>query len=271
MTNPLIHFLALAFYLVAGGLLTTQMVKGRPLSAAARLGILTLVAGGLLLHGSLLLTRLGLAGDINLALTSAFSLVAWVVALLFVLVALARPIENLGILILPFAGLTVLVEWLWPGSRLLPPSSTPQTVHIIVSVLAYGLLTLSAVQALLLSLQERRLHGHHPGGFVRALPPVQTMETLMFQLIVAGFLLLTGTVVSGLFFSEQVFGRPLRLNHHTVLAILAWVVYGILLFGRWRLGWRGRVAVRWTLAGFALLVVGYFGSKFVLEIVLGRS
>ena len=271
MTNPWIHFLALAFYITAGGLLTVHLYHARPVTGPARLGILALVAGGLLLHGSLLLVRLGLTGDINLALTSAFSLVAWVVVLLFVLVAMARPIENLGILVLPCAGLTVLVEWLWPGSRLLPQSSTPQTVHIIISILAYGLLTLSAVQALLLSLQERRLHRHHPGGFVRALPPVQTMETLMFQLIVAGFLLLTGTVVSGLFFSEQVFGRPLRLNHHTALAILAWVVYGILLFGRWRLGWRGRVAVRWTLAGFALLVVGYFGSKFVLEVVLGRS
>lgn len=270
MTNPLIHFLALAFYLVAGGLLTAQLIKGQSLTPAARLGILALAAGGLVLHGSLLLARLGLTGELNLALTSAFSLVAWVVALLFIAVALARPVENLGILVLPFAGLTVLIEWLWPGSRLLPPSSAPQTLHIVVSILAYGLLTLSAVQALLLSLQERRLHRHHPGGFVRALPPVQTMETLMFQLIVAGFLLLTGTVVSGLFFSEQVFGRPLRLSHHTALAILAWAVYGILLFGRWRLGWRGRVAVRWTLTGFALLVIGYFGSKFVLEVLLGR-
>lgn len=270
MTNPWIHFLALAFYLAGGGLLAAQLVKGRALAGAARLGILALATGGLVLHGSLLLARLGLSGELNLALTSAFSLVAWVVALLFVTVALTRPIENLGILILPFAGLTVLMEWLWPGSRLLQQPGTPQTIHIVISILAYGLLTLSAVQALLLSLQERRLHGHHPGGFVRALPPVQTMETLMFQLIVAGFLLLTGTVVSGLFFSEQVFGQPLRLNHHTVLAIVAWLVYGILLFGRWWLGWRGRVAVRWTLAGFALLVIGYFGSKFVLEVILGR-
>ncbi len=271
MTNPWIHFLALSFYLAAGSLLAIQLIKGQALAKTARLGVLALATGGLVLHGALLLSRLGLAGELNLALTSAFSLVAWVVAVLFIVVSLVRPIENLGILILPFAGLTVLIEWLWPGSRLLQQPGTPQTIHIVVSMLAYGLLTLSAVQAVLLSLQERRLHGHHPGGFVRALPPVQTMETLMFQLIVAGFLLLTGTVVSGLFFSEQVFGRPLRLNHHTVLAILAWTVYGILLFGRWRLGWRGRVAVRWTLAGFALLVVGYFGSKFVLEIVLGRS
>lgn len=270
MNNSWIHFLALAFYTTAGVLLAVQLYRARPVAGPTRLGILTLAAGGLTLHAAVLLARLGLTGELNLAFTGAFSLVAWVATLLFVLVALARPIENLGILILPFSGLTVLIDWLWPGNRLLQESTVPQTAHIIVSVLAYGLLTLSAVQALLLSLQERRLHGHHPGGFVRALPPVQTMETLMFQLIVAGFLLLTGTVVSGLFFSEQVFGRPLRLNHHTVLAILAWVVYGILLFGRWRLGWRGRVAVRWTLAGFALLVVGYFGSKLVLEVVLGR-
>jgi ABC-type uncharacterized transport system permease subunit len=271
MTNPWLHFLAPAFYLIAGGLLAAQLlVRGRALTGSARLGILALAARGLILHGALLLSRLGPAGDVNLALTSAFSLVAWVATLLFLLVALLRPIENLGILILPFTGLTVLAEWLWPGSRPLAQAGSPQTFHIVVSILAYGLLTLSAVQALLVSLQERRLHAHHPGGFVRALPPAQTMESLMFQLVVAGFLLLTGTVVSGLFFSEQVFGRPLHLNHHTVFAILGWAVYGILLFGRWRLGWRGRVAVRWTLAGFALLVIGYFGSKFVVEVLLGR-
>lgn len=270
MTNLWFHFLAPAFYLAAGGLLAVQLARARPLAGSARLGVLALAGGGLLLHGALLLGRLGLDGEVNLALTSAFSLVAWVAALLFVLVALTRPIENLGILILPLTGLTVLIEWLWPGSQWLRQPTTPQAAHIIISVLAYGLLTLAAVQALLLALQERRLHSHHPGGFLRALPPVQTMETLMFQLIVAGFLLLTGTVVSGLFFSEQVFGRPLRLNHHTVLAIVAWLVYGVLLVGRWSLGWRGRTAVRWTVAGFALLVLGYFGSKFVLEVVLGR-
>jgi len=270
MTNSWFHFLAPAFYITAGGLLTVHLYRARPMSGPVRLGILALAAGGLALHGALLLTRFGGAGEINLALTSAFSLVAWVAALLFVLVALVRPIENLGILILPLTGLTVVAEWLWPGSRPVPQSTGPQTIHIVVSILAYGLLTLATVQALLLSLQERRLHSHHPGGFVRALPPVQTMETLMFQLIVAGFLLLTGTVISGLFFSEQVFGRPFKLNHHTVLAIVGWMVYGVLLFGRWRLGWRGRVAVRWTLAGFALLVLGYFGSKFVLEVILQR-
>ena len=110
----------------------------------------------------------------------------------------------------------------------------------------------------------------HASGFIRALPPMQSMEHLMFQMIGFGFVLLTLTLVSGVFFSEALFGQPLKFTHHTVLAVLAWAVYAILLVGRWQLGWRGRIAVHWTLGGFVLLVLGYFGTKFVLEVILHR-
>jgi ABC-type uncharacterized transport system permease subunit len=92
----------------------------------------------------------------------------------------------------------------------------------------------------------------------------------MFQVVIVGFTLLTLTLISGFFFSEELFNKPLQFTHHIVLSIIAWIVFAILLLGRWRLGWRGRTAVHWILGGFILLVLAYFGSKFVFEFVLKR-
>jgi ABC-type uncharacterized transport system permease subunit len=271
MTNSWLNFLALAFYLSASALLAGQLFRARSIAGNTRLGIAALVAGALLLHAALLHTRLGLDGGVNLSITSAFSLIAWTVTALYLLGSFTRPIVNVGIVILPFVALTVLADWLWPGSRWLRETSGPAAVHIVISVVAYGLLCLAAAQALLLAVQERRLRLRQAGGFLKVLPPMQTMESLMFQMVGLGFLLLTATVISGLFFSEQVFGRPLKLTHHILLSVLAWAVYGVLLIGRWRLGWRGPKAIRWTLSGFVLLALGYFGTKFVVEILLGRT
>jgi ABC-type uncharacterized transport system permease subunit len=271
MTNPVINFLALALYVAVGALLAQRLVSGHDGAArGARFGVLALGLGAVTLHAAMLYPALQIDGGLNLSLTTAFSLAAWVVAILYILASVLRPVDYLGILIMPLAGLILLAEWLWPGVLPIAPASRFQTTHIVISILAYGLLCLAAVQSLLLLYQERHLHARLPGGWVRMLPPMQTTEHLMFQLIGLGFALLTLTVVSGVFFSEETFGRPFKPTHHIVLALLAWGVYGILLFGRFKLGWRGRPAVRLTLAGFALLVLGYFGTKFVLEVLLGR-
>ena len=271
MTNPAINFLALVLYFIAGGFLGRHLMRGQAVTGGVKIGILALGLGAVVLHAALLYTGLWTDSGLNLALTPAFSLIAWVVAVLYLAASLVRPVDNLGVLILPITGLTLLIEWLWPGHMSLPLTPSVSAAHIIISVLAYSLLCLAAVQSLMLLMQERHLHGKHPGGFMRALPPMQTMENVMFQLIGLGFILLTFTLVSGLFFSEEVFGRPLKFTHHMILAVLAWIVYAILLVGRWRLGWRGRQAIHWTLGGFVLLLLGYFGSKFVLEVLLQRG
>ncbi|OGI50330.1 MAG: hypothetical protein A3E57_07695 [Candidatus Muproteobacteria bacterium RIFCSPHIGHO2_12_FULL_60_33] len=270
MTNPVMNFLALALYFIAGGLLGQRLMRGEVVTGGVKIGIFSLGLGAVVLHAALLYTNLWTASGLNLALTPAFSLIAWVVAVLYLASSLIRPVDNLGVFIMPIAGLMLLVEWLWPGQMSLPLTSSVSAVHIIVSVLAYSLLCLAAVQSLMLLMQERHLRGRHPGGFIRALPPMQTMESVMFQMIGFGFILLTLTLISGVFFSEAIFGQPLKFTHHMVLAVVAWIVYAILLIGRWRLGWRGRPAIHWTLGGFMLLLLAYFGSKFVLEILLGR-
>lgn len=270
MANPALNFLALALYLATGALIAHRLVSGRIVSTGAKIGTLGLAAGALVLHAALLQPGLRVDAGLNLSLTAAFSLVAWIVAALYVSAALCRPLDSLGIIIMPLAGLTVLAAWLWPAQQLIPLSSQWQAAHIIVSLLAYSLLCLAAAQSLLLLVQERELKHKHAGGILRALPPMETTETLMFRLIGLGFVLLTLTVISGVLFAESFFGKPFRLTHHTLLALSAWVVYAVLLFGRWRFGWRGRAAIRWTLGGFGLLVLAYFGSKFVLEVLLGR-
>lgn len=270
MTHHTTSFLTVALYFVVGGLLALRLMRGQIVSGPAKIGIVSLGLGAVVLHTALLYAVLWTGSGINLALTPAFSLVSWVVACLYLVTSLLRPVDNLGVFIMPVAGLTVLIERLWPGYMTQPIGSSVSAAHIVVSVLAYSLLCLAAVQSLMLLAQERQLRGRHPGGFIRALPPMQTMESVMFQMVGLGFILLTLTLISGAFFSERLFGQPLKFTHHMVLAIMAWVVYAILLVGRWRLGWRGRTAIHWTLGGFVLLVFGYFGSKFVIEVLLHR-
>ena len=269
MSTTLLALSAVALYFIATVLLWRGLRAGGANSAARR-GIFVLAAGGLILHSALLYSGL-FQGELNLGLTHAASLVAWAVALLFLITVLFQPIESLGLLILPIAALALFAAWQWPSRAIVLSGASPaQAAHIIVSLLAYSLLSVAVVQGLVLGLQERALHRRQAGGFLKSLPPLETMELLLFRMIAVGFFLLSITLVSGVFFSEELFGRPLRLTHHVVLSLIAWVVFGLLLLGRWRFGWRGRTAVRLTLVGFSLLVLGYFGSKFVLEVLLKR-
>ena len=268
MTNPALNFLAIALYAGAGLVIGRELLRGANTNLSQWARLAALVAA--VLHAIALASALRVDGGLNLALTGAFSLVAWVVVCLYLLSSLSRPVDNLGAVILPLAAITLLVAWWWPGESPTRLSSPPQATHIVISLLAYSLLCLAAVQSLMLLAQESKLRHKHPQGMVRALPPMQTMEQVMFQMIGIGFVLLSLTLISGVFFADAVFGKPFALTHHVVLSALGWAVYAILLFGRWRLGWRGRIAVRWTLGGFALLVLAYFGSKFVFEILLQR-
>src|SRR5690349_4230829 len=135
-------------------------------------------------------------------------------------------------------------------------------LHVVLSVLGAGLLTLAAVQAITLALQDALLHGKSGNALVQALPPLQTMERALFVLIGLGFVLLSLSLLSGLLFVEDMLAQ--HLVQKTVLSVVAWTLFGGLLWGRWRWGWRGRTAVRWTLAGYGVLILAYFGTKLVL-------
>ena len=221
------------------------------------------------LHGLAAAGYIDAAGAINLGFLNALSLTTLFIVGILLLVALAKPVDKLGIIIFPLAALALTLKVAFPIENPVPKDySWPMRIHILVSMLAFSLLNVAAIQAILLALQEWRLRSHHMSRFNRSLPPLQTMESLLFQLIGAGFVLLTVSLVTGFVFLENLFAQ--HLAHKTVLSMAAWGVFAVLLWGRMVHGWRGQTAIRWTLSGFAALLLGYFGSKVVLELILHR-
>lgn len=179
-------------------------------------------------------------------------------------------VECLGVIVFPFAALILLVTLL-PTQHHVLGYDMPAGIqfHILISILAYSILSIAAVQASLLYVQDAQLHNKHPGGFIRGFPPMQTMETLLFRMISIGFVVLGISLLSGVVYIDDLFAQ--HLVHKTILSIAAWSLFGVLLWGRWQFGWRGRTAIRWTISGFILLMLAYFGSKFVIELVLDRT
>lgn len=173
--------------------------------------------------------------------------------------------------VLAFAGLTVALQTFMPPGAVLAHADAPLfRIHMLMAFAAYSLFTVAALHALLIALAEKHLHKPVPPKPLAGLPPLLTLETLLFRMIQGGFVLLSLTLVTGIGFSEAVFGEPVPFNHKTVFGITAWLIFAALLLGRQVYGWRGRTAIYWTLAGFAALLLAYEGVKFVMEIVLRR-
>jgi ABC-type uncharacterized transport system permease subunit len=203
---------------------------------------------------------------LNLGFFASFSLIAWLISIQVLLSSLYRRIESLGIVVFPISGLSGLVADQHFADPLITTSNQAVQGHIMVSVIAYSLITLGAFQAGLLAYQDRAIKQHHPGGFIRFLPPLHDMETLLFQFLSFGFACLSASLLTGFIYLEDIFAQ--HLVHKTALSIVGWMILGVLLFGRLKFGWRGRTAIRWTLSSFAFLMLAFFGSKLVLEFLL---
>lgn len=258
---------AVAFYAVAG-LLLWRRLRTRATAEAKSLPLACGLAGTIL-HAAIVYNNIFTADGLNFGFTNAVSLVMAFVAGLLVLTAWSRPVENLGIVILPLAALALVLATILPTTHRLSENQDPGlAAHILLSILAYGMLTMATLQAVVLAIQDKHLHNRHPGGLIRALPPLETMENILFQMLGAGFLLQSLSLLSGFIYLDDLFAQ--HLVHKTVLSLIAWAVFAVLLWGRWRYGWRGRTAIRWTVSGFIVLLLAYFGSKYVLEILLGR-
>lgn len=261
----LLYVAAALLYGLAAWLHGSSARAGRPRAALAALATaLTLHAASLVLT---ILTPVGL----DLSFAHALSLVAWLTALVATASGLLRKLPGVARVVLPVAALCALAPALGGTPHPYPyGTETWATLHIAVALVAYAFFAVAALQALLLLGLERRVHrGAAPVPGDGALP-VLTLEALLFQLVAAGFVLLSATLASGLVFSEQLFGRPLTFTHKNVLSLAGFAAFAVLLWGRWRHGWRGRRALLAVVAGTALLVLGYLGSKFVAQVVLGR-
>ncbi|MDB4476279.1 cytochrome c biogenesis protein CcsA [bacterium] len=200
-----------------------------------------------------------------------------VTALIFLVINLAcvasltrRPMQNLLIVLFPLSALAVNVSTFAPAtSSAVSPLNGGMVLHISSSILAYSVLTLATLQAAVLALQDHQLKHRHTRGIIQILPPLQSMEAMLFELLWIGLGLLSIAIASGALFIDDIFAQS--LVHKTVLTIAAWLLFATLLWGHYRLGWRSKTAVRLTLAGFALLMLAFFGSKLVLELILQKA
>jgi ABC-type uncharacterized transport system permease subunit len=223
----------------------------------------------LLLHLLNLYVELFGASGFDIGLFNAMSLFFWIAATICYLASLRWPMASLLLIVYPLT-IAALSSAMFLHSPFVPLRDLPGGIalHIGLSLLGYGVFGLAAVQAAALGLLIRRLKHHQLQGMSAQLPPLQTMERLLFRMIWIGEALLLAAIASGAIFLENMFAQ--HLVHKTILSILAWLVFAVLLWGRHRLGWRGMTAVKWTLSGFLLLILAYFGSKLVLELILHR-
>ena len=220
-----------------------------------------------LFHAFILYTHLMGVSGFQFGFFDAASSVALVISIMVLVISIFRRTEILAIFLLPISALTLLGQSLAPSSYMLPYDAPEGLkIHVLVSIVGYSLLGLAACLSIILSLQNRMLHNHHPGGWMKKLPPLQVMEKLLFDSLLAGFIGLTFALISGFLFLQDLFAQ--HLVHKTLLSILAWLVFAGLLAGRFSFGWRGKTAIRWTLTGFISLMLAYFGSKFVLEFIV---
>ena len=217
-------------------------------------------------------------GGFHYGFAKALSATLWVGLVLLWFEGRRTSLEALRLVVLPLAFVMLLMPLVWPGRLFESAQQAPLFVpHLLAGTLAYGVLLLAALHALLMLWVQRDLQRPmvevEQGAMARWLgrmPPLMVLERLLFRFIGLGFVLLLATTISGMMFSEEVFGRPFRLEHKTVFSVVSLAFFGVLLAGRAVRGWRGRIATRFTLGGFAVLLLAYVGTRFVFEVMLGR-
>lgn len=269
---PALPWIPLASLLYAVLTVLFWRASARDANAPSWIDARWLLPLALALHGAVLLPEMVGDEKLNLDFARAVSLIAWLTGVVYWLASFRAFLQGLPALIAGFGALAVLLPWLLPGEHHSSHAMQPLfRAHLIVALLAYSLFTVAAMHAAIMAAQEKHLHRAVQTGLFARLPPLMTMERMLFRLVTLGFVLLTVVVASGLMFAGQVHGAVLPLNHMTIFGIVSWLVFGGLLLGRRAWGWRGRRAAHWTLTGFFFLVLAYLGTRFVTEVILGRG
>ena len=265
MSSEIPGIIAIVLYLVSTGIQFLSLNRDIPRVKSI---VSALASVAVLCHGVTVYMDLYGAAGINLGIYPMLSLMAVSIAAIVLGSNYRRPLANLFIAIFPLAAISLVLELFVQGAPHPRPDITPGILsHIALSVIAYSLLTIAALQAALLSFGDYEMK-HRNLGVLQRLPPLQTMEALLFETLWVGLVFLSLSITSGFVFLEDI--ESPGLIHHTIITLAAWLVFAVLLWGRLRLGWRGPIASRWTRTGFVLLFLGYFGSKLMLEIILAR-
>lgn len=261
----LVFLLAGIAYLLASIYIGWALIQDKPIHKGASLGLLSV---GMLAHAALLYPHVVTLYGLNFNLFNIISLISLFFLFFYVMFSLYRPIVSLGILAAPTALLGMLVGYIGRAPyQPLTDISVGLEAHILLSLAAYCVLLMAAVQALFLRLQIRELkHQSIHRFWVNKLPSLQSMESLLFDMLLVGFILLSIALGIGIIYVEDLMAQ--HLAHKTVFSILSWLLFGALLIGNWRAGWRGKRAANMTIYAFILLAIGFVGSKFVLEMIL---
>lgn len=258
---------AIAFYLASSADLFRRVRKGFVPNRPWGLSVV-FVAMALLLHALTTYPQVVSQQGFNFSFFQVSSLVFLAISFMGLLTLLSKqPVHSLLLVLFPFAAIAVACS-LFFSSNYSPRTHMPPGVaaHVLLSVVSLALLTAAALQSVLLYVQMQQLKHRQTHGVIEALPPLQTMEWLLFKILLAGLLCLSLALILGGIYVDDLFAQ--HLVHKTVFSIAAWLVFAALLWGRYRLGWRGLTAVKMTLTGIVLLAIGFFGSKLVLELVL---
>ena len=229
------------------------------------------IFGALVVQGFGLYEGLFSAGGMRFSFSFALSLMLWLAVMIYWLESFRSRMDGLQPMVLPLAALGAAAPAVFPQLRVVAHAGAwGFQLHFLTAMLAYSLFTLSALHAVFMGFAERKLHQRAVTRSLGSLPPILTMEALLFRMIFTAFCLLTVALVSGVMFSEVIFGKAVVFDHKTLFAFASWAIFAALLVGRRVYGWRGRIALRWTLAGFMVLLLAYMGSRFVAEVLLGR-
>jgi ABC-type uncharacterized transport system permease subunit len=265
--------LALTIYLLLGWhFCRSRLASAHPKIPISPLIEQILLLSGLTLHAAALFPPLLWSNTLHFGAAEALSLSAFTTLCIYLSGQLFWKMDGLQPPMLGIAALFLLISQLLPpGHPITYPLSALSRGHFLLAMFAHGMLLNAAGVAILMRFADHTLHQAKAGSLIRTLPPIMTLERLMFACVRLGFILLTLALLSGIFFAEQVFGYGLVFSHKIILSVAAWLVFGTLLWGRWQYGWRGQFAANWTLFGFSLLFLGYIGSRFVLEALLHRS
>lgn len=266
MTSTYYGFVTTVLYLFGGMASLIITIKGTGKNGRTHLLIIVPVLIALCLHAVQLYLAVVTPEGLIPGFFNSLSLASWVIVALILILSTRQPIHSLGLILFPASAICIALSILYPSSLKNLSLGIELHIHILFSIITYALFCIAALQAILLAYQDYSLHEHKINHFVRELPPLYSMESLLFHMIGTGFIFLSISLLSGFIYLEDLFAQ--KLAHKTVFSILAWIVFATLLVGRKIAGWRGKTAVRWTLSGFLLLVLSYFGSKVVLEFIL---
>lgn len=260
-------WVAIITYLASGVLAISTLMRQREI---IRWQVFSLAFIGLIAHSAQLITDVAVDGMIQMSLLNSISICVWLTIAVILLSSLSKPLHNLFTIFMPAGAALLLVAVFAPQLAEPKVYSAGMVAHIFISLLSYSILIIATLQAIMVNIQSNHLHNHNVNNRVsRVFPPLQSMERLMFELLIVGFVLLTIAIVSGLVFIDNLLAQ--HLIHKTVLTLIAWGFFAILIYGHFNLGWRGQRASRLIYLGSGFLLIAFIGSKFVLEYLISNA